>query len=403
MSAPAVGVRVPFGFLHAGHPAEALVGRLLGAVPQRLADLPRDRVRVVAELRGELRAGRWAPERFSCSLQARDPRTGAFDAWTAHWSAGMPDAVWSRLPDDPKLPGLATALAGPGTGTDEVEVLRYVPLRRFTYRQHGRVVKVKRRSRLDDSWQRAGAVETAAQRDRRVRVPALLGVDPVSSSYTQAAVPGVELADLACGDQLPAMLAEAGAVHAAFHTLDLTGVPEGPSWAAVRTVTERSAAWAAWLLPDLADVLARAVARLAALTPGPVEARDLVSCHGDLVPSHLLGGPGEWTVIDHDLAHRGDRYRDLAMFVAGLAFDVPALADGVAADPTHAAAVQAYLGGYQAGLGRRLDRDRLARHLLAAHLHHAALLATKDRVHPAAVAATAARLEAALDAVGGRR
>ena len=33
--------------------------------------------------------------------------------------------------------------------------------------------------------------------------------------------------------------------------------------------------------------------------------------------SWALGGPGEWTVIDHDLAHRGDRYRDLAMFVAG--------------------------------------------------------------------------------------
>ncbi|WP_088289892.1 hypothetical protein [Kineosporia sp. A_224] len=403
MTAPSVGVRAPFGFLDAGHPADALVGRLLGALPERLADLPQGRVRVVSELRGGLRDGRWAPDRFYCSLQGRDTATGTFDAWTAHWSAGAADATWSRVPDDPKLPALATALAGPAAGAGPVEVLRYVPLRRFTYRQHGRVVKVKRRSRLDDSWRRARAVEAAAQWDRRVRVPELLGVDPGSASYTQADVPGAELADLAHGDLLGPMLAEAGAVHAAFHGLDATGVPDGPTPAAVRATTERSAAWAAWLLPDLAGVLARAVARLAAVAPGPVDARDVVTCHGDLVPSHLLGGPGEWTVIDHDLAHRGDRYRDLAMFVAGLAFDVPALADGVAADPTHARAAEAYIGGYEEVLGRRLDRDRLARHLLAAHLHHAALLATKDRVHPAAVGATASRLEAALDAVGGRR
>ena len=394
--------RAPLGRLDARHPLRPLADRLLRGAGDRAAGLAGP-VRAVTELRGGLVDGRWTAQRFYCSLQARDPRTGRFDAWTANWSAGGP-ATWSRLPADPKLPALADALGGDGEIDGAVEVLRYVPLRRFTYRAGGRVTKIKRRSRLQDSWTRTRAVEEAVARGRRgagprFAVPALLGVDERACSYTQADVAGDELAHLASGDRLAPLLAEAGGVHAAFHTLDAAGLPAGPTWSGVRETTARDAAWAAWLLPDLAPALARATATLHAFAPGPAQPQDVVTCHGDLVPSHLLGGPGEWTVIDHDLAQRGDRYRDLAMFVAGLAFDVPALADGAAADPTHAAAAQAYLGGYEDVLGRRLDRRRLARHLLAAHLHHAALLASKDRADDAAVAATAARLTAAADVV----
>lgn len=395
--------RPPLARLDARHPLRPLADRLLRGAGARAAELAGP-VRPVTELRGGLVDGRWTAQRFYCSLQARDPGTGRFDAWTVNWSAGGP-ATWSRLPADPKLPALADALDGSaGLDADAVEVLRYVPLRRFTYRSGGRVTKAKRRSRLQDSWTRARAVEEAVACGRRgagprFAVPALLGVDEGASTYTQADVAGDELAHLAAGDRLAPLLAEAGAVHAAFHTLDAAGLPAGPTWSGVREGTAGDAAWAAWLLPDLAPALARATATLHAFAPGPAEPRDVVTCHGDLVPSHLLGGPGEWTVIDHDLAQRGDRYRDLAMFVAGLAFDVPALADGTTADPTHEAAARAYIGGYEDVLGRRLDRRRLARHLLAAHLHHAALLASKDRADDAAVAATAARLTAAADAV----
>ena len=229
---------------------------------------------------------------------------------------------------------------------------------------------------------------------------ALLAVDPGAATYTQADVPGHELAALATGPLLEPMLAEAGAVHAAFHTLDATGLPEAApadGW----TGPARDAAWAAFLLPELAGPISRAVAQLTLAGLGPADPADLVTCHGDLVPSHLLGEPGRWTVIDHDLAHRGDRYRDLAMFIAGLSFDVPALGPGRGPAPTlGSAAVTAYLEGYEEVLGHRLDRGRLARHLLAAHLHHAALLASKDRAREDTVAATAALLADAVDAVG---
>lgn len=403
--------RPPLEFLGPRHPLRGFVDGLLAGLADRATDLgggpaadPAADVEPVTELRGARVAGRWQPQRFYCSLQARDRSTGRFDAWTVNWSAGGP-VTWQRLPEDPKLPALA------GVPIGEVEVLRYVPLRRFTYRQDGLVTKVKRRSRLQDSWTRALAVERAVQRaaGRAVAggsgrgpafaVPALVAVDPEAATYTQADVPGRELAALAAGPRLEPLLAEAGAVHAAFHTLDAPDLPEGGT-ADVWTGPARDAGWAAFLLPQLAGPISRAVARLTMTGPEPVDPSDVVTCHGDLVPSHLLGRPGAWTVIDHDLAHRGDRYRDLALFIAGLSFDLPALAPGRGPVPTLGSApVEAYLAGYEEVLGRPLDRHRLARHLLAAHLHHAALLATKDRAREEAVTTTAALLADAVAAV----
>ena len=260
------------------------------------------------------------------------------------------------------------------------------------------MVKVKRRSRLHDSWDRARQVEAAARRTGAdVRVPALLGVDDATSSYAQADVAGADLASLARGHRLPGLLAEAGGVHAAFHRLAADGLPSGPGPRALLDGTRRDARWAAWLLPDLAGPLARALDRLAAAVPAADP--DPVTCHGDLVPSHLLGAPGDWTVIDHDLAHTGDLHRDLAMFVAGLAVDVADLADDVADDDLRRSAAQAYLDGWADRAGRRPDPHRLAWHLLAAQVHHACLLATKDRVTDAGLAATCRRLAEAGTAV----
>lgn len=409
-AAPAALPR-PFAFLDGTSALHDRLGPLLADLltdlPERHAALaavaaPGSPVAVVAEARGRLEATGWTADRVYCSLQAATA-DGGFDAVTLNWRAGR-GGRWSRLPEDPYLPGLAATAhrlrgtagdpdAGtPGADGFPLPVLRYVPLRRFTYRRDGRIVKVKRASRLRDAWDRASAV-AAALPGSGVRVPALLGLDEDTCSYAQADVPGVPLADQARGEALTALLAEAGAVHARFHAVPATYLPAGDGPDAVVAAARRDAAWAAAMLPALSGVLAAAT-RVLATPPAPA---DPVTCHGDLVPSHLLGAPGDWTVIDLDLAHRGDPYRDLALFVAGLAYDVPALADGVADDPTHAAAVAAYLGGYAERAGWRPDPDRLRRHLLAAHLHHANLLATKDRAHPAAVAGTAARIAAVLD------
>ncbi|HET7475901.1 MAG TPA: phosphotransferase [Dermatophilaceae bacterium] len=390
----------PFAFVPADHPLRPVLDAILADLPAQRATLPAAGARVVAEARGRRDGAGWTADRVYCSLQATDPATGSFDARTVLWSAANREPQWVRLPEDPYLPGLAACVAP--AGADGIEVLRYVPLRRFTYRTGRRVVKVKRRSRLLDSWSRAQAVAHAAPRSGQ-RVPALLGLDQERSCYTQVDEQRPALSDQAAGSALAPLLGEAGAVHARFHRIPAAPLPAGEGPDAVLGAALRSASWASAMLPALAGVLQRAGARLASTVPHPAGADDLATCHGDLVPSHLLGGSGDWCVIDLDLAHRGDRYQDLAMFVAGLAYDVPALADGVAADPTQARAATAYLDGYRDTHAHRLDEDRLRWHLLAAHVHHAGLLVTKDRAHPAAVTGTLARLEAALDAVGRAR
>lgn len=385
----------PFAALPRGHGGHALLRRLLLEIPARAAELS-EPVRVVAELRGSATGDSASCQRLYVSLQTTGLRE-RFDAITLHWSAAT-GACWDRFPADPRLPSLAPALARYG-GPQGVEVLRYVPLRRLTFRNSGRVVKVKRDSRLQDSWSRARAVEAAA-RHGGLRVPRLLHIDNAMCAYVQADVPGSALSELAVGPDLIPLLAEAGGVHAELHGLDAPRLPTGAAPRDLLAAAQGDSAWAATVLPDLAGPLRRAVNALAERIP-PV-ADNLVTCHGDLIPSHLIGASGDWTVIDHDLAHLGEAARDLAMFVAGLAYDVPALADGTASDPTHASAVDAYLDGYRAS-GGRVDERRLAWHLLAAHVHHAGLLATKDRAHPAAVAGTAARLSAAVDRMEATR
>lgn len=395
MSAPAA-LAAPFMTVPAGHPARALLDGLLAELPSRAAELPGP-ANVVSELRGTVTGRVATPHRLYVSLQGTDS-DGCFDAVTLHWSAGA-GARWDRFPSDSKLPSLAAAEAA-FKGPRCVEVLRYVPRRRLTFRADGRVIKVKRRSRVADSWGRAGAMQAAVGSGGTVRVPRLLGVDFDVSAYSEVDVRGSALSDLAVGPALGQLLAEAGGVHAALHRIDAEGLPEGTTPQGLLDAAERDAAWAASILPDLGEPLDRALAALAVGVPAP--ALDTVTCHGDPSPRHLLGAPGNWTVLRQDRAERGEAARDLALFVAGLAIDVPALADGAAADPTHASAVAAYLDGYQAA-GGRIDERRLAWHLLAAYVHHACLLATKDRAHPAALAGTAARLAVAVERLEAAR
>jgi aminoglycoside phosphotransferase (APT) family kinase protein len=222
-----------------------------------------------------------------------------------------------------------------------------------------------------------------------VRVPALRRTDPVLSSYSQEAVGGAALSDLAHGPALEPLLAEAGRVHAEVHTLAAEGLPAGDDPADLARGLAEPVGWVAACAPAHADDLRRHLRTLVRLAPVPTAP---VTCHGDLVPSHLIGGPGDWAVIDLDLAHRGDPDRDLALFLAGLPTDVPALAADRAPASRRRAAEEAYLAGYEDRTGRRVDRRRLAWHRAAASLHHVGLSATKDRWSPTGLAEAVARV-----------
>jgi tRNA A-37 threonylcarbamoyl transferase component Bud32 len=371
-----------FPYVRAGHPLHAPLEELRAEVVRRGADHLPGPVVVNAEVKGRRTGTGWELDRFHCSLQswAAGPRAG-FAASTLYWSARTGRTEWLEFPDEAYLHGLRACLPPAGT----YDVLRYVPLRRFTFRAGGVVVKAKRASRLMDSYTRAAALVAAAE-GSAVRVPALRGVDRVLSVYRQDAVTGPPMSALVDARTAPVLLAQAGRVHAELHALPAPHLPArgpGDDVAAVR----HAADVAAWLRPDLAARLGGVRELLTATAPAPSRAAQ-ATCHGDLVPSHLLLADAGWTVIDLDLAHRGDRYRDLAFFLAGLPADVPGLGGGGAS----AAAQEAYLEAYEERSGRCLDRGRLAWHRAAAELHQLAVLLAKNALPPGAVEGTVAAL-----------
>ena len=397
-----------FSFVPPDHPFAPALDDLRETVATRPHLLPAgSRGLVRAEVKGVRTADGWQLDRFSCCRQAWLPgppsasrASTVFRASTLYWRRGHGPAQWSTLPSEPYLDGLAAVLGDGARRPADLEVLRYVPLRRFTWRADGQVHKAKRRSRLTDSYARVRAVVLAAE-GSDVRVPALRGGTLTPAVYHQDVVAGAALSETAGPDDLLALLAEAGEVHAAFGALPVRNLPAG-SPEACRPDVVRTTSWVAFLLPELADLLQRARTVLLASRPDWDQAV-MATCHGDFVPSHLIGRPGCWSVIDLDLAHRGDRYRDLAMFLAGLPGDVPALGDGVASAAGLAAAEQAYLAGYTARWTGALDQVRLAWHRAAAELHVLSVMVSKDAVDPAAVARCCRVLDEVLGEMEARR
>jgi hypothetical protein len=94
----------------------------------------------------------------------------------------------------------------------------------------------------------------------------------------------------------------------------------------------------------------------------------------------MLVGAERWAITDFDGCHLGDPHRDLAIWLAALAYDVPALrlAAETGDDAVLGAAEAAYLDGY----GER-DEERLGWHRAAGEIHYLAVALKKDRHHPA--------------------
>ena len=86
-----------------------------------------------------------------------------------------------------------------------------------------------------------------------------------------------------------------------------------------------------------------------------------------------------FAITDFDGARIGDPHRDLAIWLAALTFDLPALDRAVAAgdEAVIARAEAAYLEGYGAH-----DERRLLWHRAAAEVHYVAVALKKDRHEP---------------------
>jgi aminoglycoside phosphotransferase (APT) family kinase protein len=372
--APASGSSAvaPFSFLGPDHPIAPRLERFRAEIASREHDRPGATVLADLTLRPDADAG-LVLHRAYWSLQSSGPN--GFRATTLDYHATRDRARWLEFPDDPELESLARLLG-------RIEVLRYIPLRRCTFRpwweEDGRpaIAKVKRPHRTAAAWQILQATHAAlGDGSAGFDVPAPAGHGTPHAMYLQTAAEGDDL----CAVMDDGVLRRAGELHRAMHAADVPGIP--PEDPAQELADLRDdAQWVAFALPEHADAV-RAV--MDVLEPrAPQATRVPAFCHGDLVPSQMLVGE-RWAITDFDGARIGDPHRDLAIWLASLTLDVPALR--AAAESGNDAPIERAEAAYLDGYGPH-DEQRLLWHRAAAEVHYAAVALKKDRYHPARLA-----------------
>jgi aminoglycoside phosphotransferase (APT) family kinase protein len=347
-------------------------------------------------IRRELRAGPGeggapAIERFRWSAQWRDPGpAGRFHARTLLYERGRGEPATFDFPVDPRLRAAAAAdspLTAPG-----VAVLRYIPLRRITFRTGDVVGKMKRPSSLARAYARL-TVAYAAARRADLAVPAPRALDTAHGVYYQAAVRGRPVAELLAPGNAERLLRALGTVWREVHELPFEGLPARGPEALVETVA-RDAAWIAFAAPSHAAAVDRLASRIAAAVGEAAAGAEPCFCHGDPAIDQVLLDGDALAIVDFDDAAAGDPYADLGAQLASLPHDAPAV---FASPALGARAVAAFLDGYRARSGRSIDGRRLRAHHARAELGLLASRVRKGRAGVSHVASEVARLSAALD------
>jgi Phosphotransferase enzyme family len=356
----------PAGFYPAVEESSAahlLLQRLQTAVERERERHGVEDASVQTELRVSRRPdGELAFQRFYWSLQRDDPSSPAgFRATTVYCDAKDSTPRVLSFPEDPVLTGLEGALQAQGDAA-HLQVLRYIPLRRLTFRVRGgtdlpdsAVAKVKRAgSGFTASAEAFRAVTAAteaatARGSSDVRVPRLLRQDASRQVLYLEDLPGEPLETAFRRVGLTAAMEQLGGLHRALHELDVRGLRrrrEVADWL-------QDARWAVeqiGLLVGSSAADARAVgARLEADAPADVPPR---YCQGDFVAGQVLCDASGWSVIDLD----DSRWADPLSEVAGLHVALPRdldLPPGPAGQ-----ARRAYLEAYARRSGEPFDIDR---------------------------------------------
>jgi len=287
-----------------------------------------------------------------------------FAARTLYWDRRMPDPRVVEFPDEPVMDWLVTpdgALCAHGEQAG-VQILRYIPLRRVTFRLERAaglpprvIAKTKRRRSIVRATRALVAARRAVARrgTTAFRVPEPVRLDSRRRLLHQAELPGRALPEVLAAGELDRLdaLHRLGRVHREVHELD---VPRGrvrtirnEDWLAITaTAAEQITA----LAPSAGEGVGALVAELARTTPDDI---DLAFCQGDFVPSQVLCDPSGWAVLDFDDAHHSDPHAEVAALFVALGRELPHRT------PDDVAAVRrAYLTGYVERAGRPLDPTR---------------------------------------------
>ncbi len=351
---------------------------------------------VRAELLPRRRAdGSVAVRRFYWSARRTDGRLPlGFTARTLYLHEKAPEPRAYDFPEEPVMQWLAEP-SGPlrsHGSRARLEVLRYIPLRRVTFRLYGGdglptpvIAKTKRESSL----RRAARILVATQRAvaradiHTFRVPRPVGLDIGRRLLYLDQLSGEPLSEVLDEMADGPSLNRLGSIQRELHELVVTGagVRTCADWlSAARVATDQIAL----LAPSATAQLRPLEAELAAGCPADDQ---LAFCQGDFVPSQILCGPDRWAVLDLDDGHYADPHAEVAALYAALPREL-SVPEGARAESLRAA----YLEGYLRRAGRDLDPVRWRWFLTVAILRYLARRLVKGRAQPGEVAAVLAAL-----------
>lgn len=378
---------MPAGFFHAVEPeapVRPLLQRLRPLVETEIERYDDGPVTVHAELRAARGADGGADlERFYWSSQRPDPLSlWGFAARTLHCERDPGTARVHDFPSEPALTWLDAA-DGPlrrGDRAEHVEVLRYIPTRRLTFRLFDGlglpervIVKVKRSGGLQRATNACLAVGRAAhRRPEAPRVPRVLRVEPPRHALYLEELPGRPLPVAVAGLDPGAAMGRLGELHGALQELEVKGLPtrRAADWLAdAREAVERVRLF----VPSAAGRAAEVGAWLERTAPDDGQ---LTFCQGDFLPGQVLVHDSGWSVVDLDDSRYADPLSDVADMWLGLSREM-GLPAAVVAD-----ARRAYLDGYAERAGSPIDRDRWRWYLTVLQLSQLGKRLTKGRVAP---------------------
>jgi aminoglycoside phosphotransferase len=327
----AAGDGMPTGFFPAVEPDAAVLPllRRLGRVVQ--AEVERHHG-AEATIHTELRADRTSDGgarllRFYWSLQRADDESPmGFAARTVYCDKKDPAPRVHVFPSEPVLTRLADE-HGPlleDGSAGRVEILRYIPLRRLTFRLRDGaglapsvIAKVKRPSGLNRAATAFLAVQEAAHRRGfdALTVPRVLRHDPVRQVLYLEELPGRSLDVALYGLDLTAAMEQLAVCHRDLQELDVRGDLPRKGTADWLEDARQAATQIGLFAPSKAGPAAAVYDWL--VRAAPEDGRPLY-CQGDFLPAQILCDTAGWAIIDLDDSRYADPLSDVAALYAAL-------------------------------------------------------------------------------------
>lgn len=321
-----------FDFIGPGHPFFGQIEQLRAAVG---SEAPKAGASARSLLRIDFAPAQPALKWAYVSKQRRGER---FEAVTFLFRAQRNRVERYDFPRDPKLGRLDETLR---EFHAELEMLRYVPRRRFTARLEDRIAKVVRAEEAPTVLARLQQVEEILK-GSAFAIPRIVETRAEGGVFFETVVEGRGIDTLLDRGNRPGRLEGAARVLREIHRCKTSAanLPRLEPTAILETA-RKDAALVALFRPDLKEWLAAVWKGLAA-EAGGIEA-EMAFCHGDFRASHLLArADGTWGVVDFDGATLADSHWELALFATSLKRECPIF---IGAD-LHEDAVDDLMRGY---------------------------------------------------------